>query len=126
MEIRKTRIMRDIADRTPRDSRLKNACKVCEKFSAGEFRRFKMDMNSFEDRCPVTERVNDYDLKHLKTYMRLLDAAAEGADWREAVMIIFGLDAFREPQRAKLVHDTHLARARWMTQIGYRDLLFME
>jgi Uncharacterized conserved protein (DUF2285) len=85
-----------------------------------------MSLESFEDRCPVAERVNAYDQKHLKTYLRLLDAAAEGADWREAVMIIFGLDAFREPERAKIVHDTHLARARWMTQIGYRHLLQME
>jgi len=31
----------------------------------------------------VTERVNAYDEQHLATYLRLLDADAEGADWRE-------------------------------------------
>jgi hypothetical protein len=29
----------------------------------------------------------------------------------------------REPFRAKIVHDSHLARARWMTETGYRYLL---
>jgi hypothetical protein len=37
----------------------------------------------------------------------LLDAEAQGADWREAVAIIFGLDPVKEPVRAKLVHDSH-------------------
>jgi hypothetical protein len=59
----------------------------------------------------------------LTSYIRLLDAAAEGADWREAVAVIFGLDPNKEPERAKIVHDSHLARARWMTEKGYRHLL---
>jgi len=77
----------------------------------------------FEDRPPETERVNAYDERHFVTYLRLLDADEEGADWREVVLIVFGLDPVREPDRAKLVHDSHLARARWMTQCGYRHLL---
>jgi hypothetical protein len=55
--------------------------------------------------------------------LRLLDAETEGADWREAVSIIFGIDAAKEPERAKTVHESHLARARWMTRSGYRHLL---
>jgi hypothetical protein len=39
------------------------------------------------------------------------------------VSIIFELDPLREPKRAQLVHDRHLARARWMTETGYRHLL---
>jgi hypothetical protein len=77
----------------------------------------------FDDRPPQTDRVNAYDERHLATYIRLLDADAEGADWREAVRIIFGIDPAREPDRAKIVHDSHLARARWMTETGYRHLL---
>jgi hypothetical protein len=57
------------------------------------------------------------------TILRLLDAANEGAEWREAVRIIFGLDPIDEPDRARLVYDSHLARARWMSQTGYRHLL---
>ena len=82
-----------------------------------------MTMPAFQDRPPLTERVTAYDEQHLVTYIRLLDADAEGADWREVVTIIFGLDPAREPDRAKMVHDSHLARARWMTETGYRHLL---
>ncbi len=77
----------------------------------------------FDDRPPETARVNAYDERHFVTYLRLLDADAEGADWREVVLIVFGLDSSREPDRAKIIHDSHLARARWMTQHGYRHLL---
>jgi hypothetical protein len=77
---------------------------------------------TFDDRPPLTDRVNAYDERHLATYLRLLDAAAEGADWREAVKIIFGLDPVKEPGRAKAVYDSHLARARWMTETGYQHL----
>lgn len=77
----------------------------------------------FDDRPLQTERVNAYDERHFVTYLRLLDADEEGADWREVVLIVFGLDPAREPDRAKIVHDSHLARARWMTEKGYRHLL---
>lgn len=77
----------------------------------------------FEDRPPQLDRVSSYDEKHLASYIRLLDAEAEGADWREAVAIIFGLDPEKDPQRAKLVHDSHLSRAHWMRDKGYRHLL---
>ncbi len=32
----------------------------------------------FDDRPPETTRVNDYDERHFVTYLRLLDADAEG------------------------------------------------
>jgi hypothetical protein len=78
---------------------------------------------SFEDRPPTSTQLTAYDERHFVTYLRLLDADDEGADWQEAAQIIFGLDAEREPERARIVHDSHLARARWMTQAGYRHLL---
>ncbi len=82
-----------------------------------------MTRPAFQDRPPVTERVNACDERHLITYIRPRDAAEEGADWREVVQIIFGLDAAQEPEPAWIVHDSHLARARWMTETGYRHLL---
>lgn len=82
-----------------------------------------MAMPAFEDRPPDGLRVTAYDERHLATYIRLLDAEAEGADWQEVVAVLFGLDADQEPERARIVHDSHLARARWMTRIGYRYLL---
>lgn len=82
-----------------------------------------MTKTDFQDRPPNSDRLTAYDESHLITYIRLLDADAEGADWREAVEIIFGLDPGRDPERARIVHESHLARARWMTTAGYRQLL---
>ncbi len=39
------------------------------------------------------------------------------------VLVLFGLDPAQEPCRAKIVHESHLARARWMTETGYQHLL---
>lgn len=77
----------------------------------------------FEDRPPDKPHLTGYDEAHLSDYLRLLDADEEGADWREAVSIIFGLDPTLDPERAKTVHDSHLNRARWMTEAGYAYLL---
>jgi hypothetical protein len=57
------------------------------------------------------------------TYLRLLDADAEGADWQEVARIVLHIDPAREPDRAHKAWESHLARARWMTVSGYRHLL---
>lgn len=82
-----------------------------------------MAIGAFKDRAPDAAHVTDYDERHRQTYWRLLDAAEEQADWREAVRIIFGIDPALEPERARAVYDSHLARARWMTETGYRHYL---
>lgn len=82
-----------------------------------------MMIEPFDDAAPTGDDLTDYDRSHVKLYMRLFDADADGADWREVVKILFGIDPVKEPQRAKRVHDSHLARARWMTRTGYRHLL---
>ncbi|MER8808228.1 DUF2285 domain-containing protein [Mesorhizobium australicum] len=82
-----------------------------------------MTQEAFLDQPPESQEITRYDREHMKLYIRLLDAAADGADWHEAVSILFGLDADFEPERARRVYDTHLARARWMTEHGYRKLV---
>lgn len=82
-----------------------------------------MSIPAFEDRPPDSAKLTSYDERHLATYLRLLDAWEDGADWREAVQVIFGLDPAREPERARRVHDSHLARARWMMEAGHEHLL---
>lgn len=77
----------------------------------------------FHDRAPADDRITAYDERHFITYLRILDAADEGTDWREVVAILFSIDASAEPERARQVHDSHLERARWMTKSGYRQLL---
>jgi hypothetical protein len=75
------------------------------------------------DVAPSALTLTAYDQGHLVTYLRLLDADAEGADWREVARIVLHIDPDREPDRAKQAFDSHLARAKWMTDQGYRHLL---
>lgn len=71
---------------------------------------------------PASDHVTEYDRSHSVIYCRLLDAASEGADWREVAAVVLGIDPVAEPERARRTHDAHLERARWMTQVGYREL----
>ena len=64
-----------------------------------------------------------YDEEHIITYLRVLDAHAVSADWKEVARIVLHLDPDREPDRARKAFDSHLARAKWMTEHGYRHLL---
>lgn len=82
-----------------------------------------MTQQAFQDEPPRSSVLTPYDRAHMTLYMRLLDAARDGADWRDAVRTLFGLDVGQDPKRARLVHDAHLARARWMTETGYRQLV---
>lgn len=82
-----------------------------------------MAIDAFDDQPPDVPHLTPYDEQHIRTYLRLLDADHEGADWQEVVRIIFGIDPIKEPERAHSVHSSHLARARWMTKAGYRDFL---
>jgi hypothetical protein len=58
------------------------------------------------DLAPADPAVTTYDDEHIITYLRLLDADAEGADWRDVSGIVLRIDP-----------------ARWMTEQGYRHLL---
>ncbi|WP_372027407.1 DUF2285 domain-containing protein [Tistrella mobilis] len=79
--------------------------------------------SAFQDQPPTDARLTDYDLAHLTTYLRLLDAETEGAPWQEVAMIIFGIDPKSDQKRAEVVYQSHLARAHWITENGYRDLI---
>lgn len=82
-----------------------------------------MSGKRFDDRAPDAPRLTGYDEDHLADYLRLLDADDEGADWRAVAAGVFGIDPAAEPERAKAMHTSHLARARWMTEVGYAYLL---
>jgi hypothetical protein len=77
---------------------------------------------SVADTAPVGEIITDYDRTHLPTYLRLLDAAADKADPNEVARIVLGIDPTAEPERARRAYETHLARARWISTVGYRQL----
>ncbi|WP_445219675.1 DNA -binding domain-containing protein [Bradyrhizobium sp. Pa8] len=75
------------------------------------------------DAAPNELVPTSYDEQHLVTYWRLLDAEVDGADWKEVARIVLHLDPDREPARARKAFDSHLARAKWMTDHGYSHLL---
>jgi hypothetical protein len=76
-----------------------------------------------DDQAPEGDVLTRYDQEHLVTYLRLLDADAEGAEWTEVARIVLHIDPAQEPARARRAWESHLARAKWMTEHGYRDLL---
>lgn len=75
------------------------------------------------DLAPTGAELTDYDREHLVLYLRLLDAAEDDAAWREVASVLFEVDPAADPERAKLMHQSHLERARWFSREGYRDLL---
>jgi hypothetical protein len=77
-----------------------------------------------DDIAPTAAILTGYDERHLVTYLRLLDADSDGADWQEVAKLVLRIDPATEPDRARRAWETHLARARWMTEKGYRHLLY--
>jgi type VI secretion system activator RovC-like protein len=75
------------------------------------------------DLAPTEPVLTAYDEEHIVTYLRLLDADAENADWREVAHIVLHIDPDREPDRARRAFESHLARAKWMANEGYSHLL---
>jgi hypothetical protein len=75
------------------------------------------------DLAPDDPVLTAYDKQHFITYLRLLDAEADKADWREVARIVLHIDPKHYPERARKAFDSHLARARWMTNQGYGHLL---
>jgi hypothetical protein len=61
------------------------------------------------DSAPTDDGLTDYDREHLVIYLRLLDAAEDGADWREVAKIVLGRDSEQNPERVRQCHDSHRA-----------------
>ncbi|MGY4752587.1 DNA -binding domain-containing protein [Pannonibacter sp. Q-1] len=78
---------------------------------------------TFLDAPPPELQLTSYDREHMVLYLRILDADRDGADWREVVRILFDLDPEQDSERCRKIYDSHLARARWMTEHGYRELV---
>ena len=75
------------------------------------------------DEVPWTDHVTEYDERHETIYVRLLDADAEGTSKGDMARQIFNIDPAMEPERARKALESHLDRARWMTEVGYRELI---
>ncbi|MHB0790583.1 DUF2285 domain-containing protein [Bradyrhizobium sp. 5.13L] len=70
------------------------------------------------DVAPNEATLTAYDEQHVVTYIRLLQAEGQGADWREVARIVLHIDPEREPDRARTAYQSHLARAKWLTEQG--------
>ena len=75
------------------------------------------------DLAPWSDALTDYDLARLTVYLRLLDAERDGADWREVARVVLDQDPDTGEARARRCWESHMRRARWMTESGYRLLL---
>jgi len=76
-----------------------------------------------DDLAPTGPEITTYDEVHFITYLRLLDAETDGADWTEVARIVLHRDPATEAMRARSCWESHLSRAQWMTKIGYRKIL---
>ncbi len=60
------------------------------------------------DLAPTEPALTSYDEQHAITYVRLLQAEGEGADWREVARIVLHIDPDSEPDRALNAYRSHL------------------
>jgi Uncharacterized conserved protein (DUF2285) len=89
----------------------------------GPARRPRQATTKLKKFPPVSPTVTEYDHAHHATYLRLLDADNEGADWQEVARVVLELDPIADPETAKAIWKRHLDRARWMSEQGYRQLI---
>ena len=76
-----------------------------------------------EDEAPTSPDITIYDEEHFVTYLRLLDAKAEGADWKEVAQIVLHRDPVAEELQTRRCWQSHLERAQWLSREGYRKIL---
>lgn len=75
------------------------------------------------DEAPSGSALTTYDEDHYVTYLRLLDASRDGADWQEVTRIVLHRDPIAEEARSRRCWESHLARAQWLSGSGYRHIL---
>ena len=70
-----------------------------------------------------TWRLNERHYGALQGVDEQQNAEKDGADWQDVAKLVLHIDPAAEPIRARRAWETHLARARWLTENGYRHLL---
>jgi len=77
-----------------------------------------------DDEAPTGfDLITPYDEAHYVTYLQLLDAEKDGADWTEVARIVLRRDPVADETRTRRCWESQLARAHWMTNRGYRRIL---
>ena len=80
------------------------------------------DIPSIADQLPWSEDITPYDESHFVIYLRLLDAEAAGATVTDMAREILRIEPRTADQTRRIV-ESHLCRARWMTEKGYSRLV---
>lgn len=76
-----------------------------------------------DDLAPSADVITAYDEQHFVTYLRLLDAKAEDADWTEVAQIVLHRDPASDELRTRRCWQSHLERAQWLSREDYRQIL---
>jgi len=76
-----------------------------------------------DDLAPSGSEVTIYDEAHFFTYLRLLDAEEDGAEWTDVARDVLHRDPAYDVSRTLICWKSHLERARWMTRVGFRKIL---
>jgi len=76
-----------------------------------------------DDEAPIGGAITAYDERHFVTYLRLLDAKAEGAGWKEVARIVLHRDPASDERRTYRCWQSHLERAQWLSREGYQKIL---
>ena len=72
------------------------------------------------DVVPWDDKVTAYDEAHFACYLQLLDAEAANLPEDEICRLVLQLEP---SEHARSILRSHLERAKWMTEHGYRQLL---
>jgi hypothetical protein len=72
--------------------------------------------------APTGNAITDYDRAHFHHYVRLLDGNSAGLDDDELCRSILDMDPAPDRNAARRILKSHLERARWVSQTGYRQI----
>jgi hypothetical protein len=73
-----------------------------------------------QDEAPSIDALTVYDEAHMAIYLQLLYGDATGQSLDLLAEDAFGIDAAREPERARKIVASHIQRAKWMCRQGAR------
>ncbi|HVJ34894.1 MAG TPA: DUF2285 domain-containing protein [Terriglobia bacterium] len=70
------------------------------------------------DEAPSVDALTAYDEAHMAVYLQLLYGTAEGYSISRLAREAFDIDVGAEPERAEKIVNSHLRRAKWLTEGG--------
>ena len=87
-----------------------------------EFSVGSKNLGGLREAAPSGDLVTDYDRAHFQLYIRLLDARSAGASSDDMCRFILEIDPTTDPESAHKLLKSHLERADWMSNVGFRQI----